>query len=581
VVVTAGELAEIKRHAVREYPNECCGVVVVRGDERRLVACRNIQDEKHAADPARFSRDARTAYFMDPADLARVHRLEREGFHLAVVYHSHPNAGAYFSETDRQQALMDGEPTYPEVTYLVVSVVGAAVEAAAAYRWNGDTRRFERADKGDLDIDNPGKRSSEYLAAAERLIPGGVNSPVRAFRGVGGEPFFVARGEGARVWDVDGRAYIDFVGSWGPLILGHASPAVVGAVVDAASRGTSYGMPTAGEVDLAAAITAAYPSMQMVRLVSSGTEAAMSAIRLARGATGRDLILKFDGCYHGHADSLLVKAGSGGATFGIPDSGGVPAALARLTLTASFNDLDGVREIFGACGREIAAVIVEPVAGNMGVVPPAPGFLELLRTLSTRAGAVLIFDEVITGFRVRYGGAQDKYGIAPDLTCLGKIIGGGLPVGAYGGRRDLMEQVAPLGAVYQAGTLSGNPLAVAAGLAALRALREPRTYERLDDLGARLEHGLREAALKAGVPLTVNRVGSMLTGFFCAAPVTNYADARRADTRRYARFFHAMLERGVSLAPSQFEAAFVSLAHTDSDIDAAARAAAEAMAATA
>ncbi|HUF91308.1 MAG TPA: aminotransferase class III-fold pyridoxal phosphate-dependent enzyme, partial [Candidatus Limnocylindria bacterium] len=337
-IVTADELAEIKRHAVREYPGECCGVIVVRGEERRLVACRNIQDDRHAADPARFPRDARTAYFMDPADLARVYRLERDGFSLAVVYHSHPNAGAYFSETDRAQALMDGEPAYPDVVYVVVSVVGDAVAGAAAYRWNPHTRAFERADKGDLDIDNPGQRSSEYLAAAERIIPGGVNSPVRAFRGVGGEPFFVARGAGARVWDVDGRAYLDFVGSWGPLILGHAAPPVVEAVVAAAGRGTSYGMPTPGEVDLAAAITEGYPSMEMVRLVSSGTEAAMSAIRLARGATGRDVILKFDGCYHGHADSLLVKAGSGGATFGIPDSAGVPAALARLTLTASFND---------------------------------------------------------------------------------------------------------------------------------------------------------------------------------------------------------------------------------------------------
>jgi glutamate-1-semialdehyde 2,1-aminomutase len=578
MIATAAELAEIKRHAIREYPHECCGVIVARGAERRVVACRNIQDDKHAADPTRFPRDARTAYFMDPADLVRVNRLERDGFTLAVVYHSHPNAGAYFSETDRQQALMDGEPAYPDVVYLVVSVVGAAVEGAAAYRWNPVTRAFERVDEGDLDIDSTRKRSSAYLAAAERLIPGGVNSPVRAFRGVGGEPFFVARGEGPRVWDVDGRAYLDFVGSWGPLILGHAPAPVVEAITAAAGRGTSYGMPTAGEVDLAAAITAAYPSIEMVRLVSSGTEATMSAIRVARGATGRDVILKFDGCYHGHADSLLVKAGSGGATFGIPDSGGVPAALARLTLTASFNDLEGVREVFRARGGEIAAVIVEPIAGNMGVVPPASGFLELLRTLTAQAGALLIFDEVITGFRVAYGGAQEKYGIAPDLTCLGKIIGGGLPVGAYGGRRDLMEQVAPLGPVYQAGTLSGNPLAVAAGLAALRALREHRSYDRLEDLGARLEHGLREAAQKAGVALTVNRVGSMLTGFFCAEAVTDYATARRADTRRYARFFHAMLERGVSLAPSQFEAAFVSLAHTEADVDEAARAAAEAMA---
>jgi glutamate-1-semialdehyde 2,1-aminomutase len=416
------------------------------------------------------------------------------------------------------------------------------------------------------------------MRAAAARIPGGVNSPVRAFRGVGGEPFFVARAEGARLHDVDGRAYVDFVGSWGPLILGHAPEVVVEAVAEAARRGTSYGAPTAMEVDLAEAIHGAFPSMEMVRLVSSGTEAAMSAIRLARGATGRDVIIKFDGCYHGHADSLLVKAGSGGATFSIPDSQGVPAALAALTATVPFNDLDAVAAALRQHPDAVAAVIVEPVAGNMGVVPPADGFLAGLRDLTARHGALLIFDEVITGFRVARGGAQERYGVRPDLTCLGKIIGGGLPVGAYGGRADLMRHVAPLGGVYQAGTLSGNPLAVAAGLATLRALREdPDAYPRLERLGARLEAGLRRAADKAGIPVTVNRVGSMLTGFFTDGPVRSYADARRADTARYGRFFHGMLERGVYLAPSQFEAAFVSLAHTPSDLDQVERAALESL----
>jgi glutamate-1-semialdehyde 2,1-aminomutase len=421
-------------------------------------------------------------------------------------------------------------------------------------------------------------KSADLLRAAARVIPGGVNSPVRAFRGVGGQPFFVARAEGARIVDVDGKSYIDFVGSWGPLILGHAPAVIVEALGDVVRRGTSYGAPTPGEVELAEAITQAFPSMEMVRLVSSGTEAAMSAIRVARGATGRDVIVKFDGGYHGHADSLLVKAGSGGATFGVPDSAGVPAALAALTLTLPYNDIEAVHRAFAARPRDIAAVIVEPVAGNMGVVPPAPGFLEALREVTTAHGALLIFDEVITGFRIAYGGAQEKYGIAADLTCLGKIIGGGLPVGAYGGRRGLMEHVAPLGSVYQAGTLSGNPLAVAAGLATLKALRAPGVYARLDALGARMEDGLTRAAEKAGVALTVNRVGSMLTAFFCSGPVTDYETAKRADRERYARYFHAMLARGVSLAPSQFEAAFVSLAHTEADLDAAARASAEALA---
>jgi len=422
------------------------------------------------------------------------------------------------------------------------------------------------------------KRSGELMTAAERVMPGGVNSPVRAFRGVGGQPPFIARGDGARNTDVDGRTYIDLVGSWGPLILGHAAAPAVEAITEAARRGTSYGAPTELEVRMAETITAAYPSMEMVRLVSSGTEAAMSAIRLARGATGREHLVKFDGGYHGHADSLLVKAGSGGATFSIPDSRGVPAALAALTVTLEFNDVAGVRDLFRRRGGEIAAVIVEPVAGNMGVVPPAPGFLEALREVTAEHGALLIFDEVITGFRIAYGGAQARYGIRPDLTCLGKIIGGGLPVGAYGGRRELMANVAPLGGVYQAGTLSGNPLAVAAGLATLAALQTSGIYERLEHLGAQLELGMREAARKAGVSLTVNRVGSMLTGFFCDGPVTDYTSARRADTKRYAAFFHGMLERGVYLAPSQFEAAFISLAHSDADLEQAARAAAESLA---
>jgi glutamate-1-semialdehyde 2,1-aminomutase len=419
--------------------------------------------------------------------------------------------------------------------------------------------------------------SKRLFAAAQRVIPGGVNSPVRAFRSVGGDPFFVARGEGARLWDVDGRSYIDFVGSWGPLILGHAPSGVVEAVAAAAARGTSYGAPTPGEVELAELVTAAYPSMEMVRLVSSGTEAAMSALRVARGATGRDVLVKFEGGYHGHADSLLVKAGSGGATFGVPDSGGVPGALAALTLTVAFNDLDAVRDLFRRRGGEIAAVIVEPVAGNMGVVPPRPGFLEALREETARHGALLIFDEVITGFRVAFGGAQARYGVRPDLTCLGKIIGGGLPVGAYGGARRIMEHVSPLGSVYQAGTLSGNPLAVAAGLATLRALTDTSVYTRLEALGARLEQGMRGAAEKHGVPVTVNRVGSMLTTFFTPGPVTDYASAKRSDAERYGRFFRGMLERGVYVAPSQFEAAFVSLAHTEADVDAAARAATEAL----
>ena len=578
MLITPEELTAIKRQAVAEYPNECCGVVLVRGAERRHMPCRNVQDQMHARDPMTFPRTARNAYYMDPLDALRLNRLVDEGWAFAVIYHSHPNAGAYFSETDRAQALIKGEPAYPGAVYVVVSVVGREARALGAYRWNTERRVFERADDGDLDPTGP-SASRRLLAAAERRIPGGVNSPVRAFRSVGGEPRFMTRAEGARLWDADDRVYVDFVGSWGPLVLGHAPRAVVDAVTAAAQRGTSYGAPTAAEGELAARIAAAYPSMEMVRLVSSGTEAAMSAIRVARGATGRDLLVKFDGCYHGHADSLLVKAGSGGATFGIPDSRGVPAALAALTLTLPFNDASAVRDLFASRGSEIAALIVEPVAGNMGVVAPAPGFLAALREITAQHGALLIFDEVITGFRIAYGGAQELYAVRPDLTCLGKIIGGGLPVGAYGGRRDVMDHVAPLGAVYQAGTLSGNPLAVAAGLATLKALEDRKAYTRLESLGAELHRGLRDAADKAGVPLAVNRVGSMLTAFFCAGPVRDYGEAKTADTARYARFYHGMLDRGVYLAPSQFEAAFVSLAHSDDDVAHAARAAADAMAA--
>jgi glutamate-1-semialdehyde 2,1-aminomutase len=419
--------------------------------------------------------------------------------------------------------------------------------------------------------------SERWFAEAQELMPGGVNSPVRAFRGVGGTPFFVARGEGARLVDVDERGYLDYVMSWGPLILGHAPKRVTDALRDALDRGTSYGAPTPGEVELARDIRAAVPSMEMLRLCSSGTEAAMGALRVARGFTGRAKLVKFEGCYHGHADSLLVKAGSGGATFGVPDSLGVPPDLARLTLTVPYNDLDAVRRVLAAEGRDVAAVIVEPVGGNMGVVPPAPGFLAGLRELTRQDGTLLVFDEVITGFRVAYGGAQARYGVAPDLTILGKIIGGGLPVGAYGGRRDVMACVSPLGGVYQAGTLSGNPLAVAAGLETLRALREPGVYEALEARAAALEAGLVAGAERAGVPLTVNRVGSMLTGFFAAGPVTDWTSAARADRTRYAAFFHAMLARGVYLAPSQFEAAFLSTAHSPDDVAATVEAAAAAL----
>ncbi len=403
-------------------------------------------------------------------------------------------------------------------------------------------------------------RSEALLERAQRVIPGGVNSPVRAFRSVGGTPPFLARGEGAYVWDVDGNRYTDYVGSWGPLLLGHRHPEVIEALRRVLEIGTSFGAPTEGEVLLAELIREAMPAVEMVRLVNSGTEATMSALRLARGFTGRHLVVKFEGCYHGHVDSLLVKAGSGVATLGIPDTAGVPPAFADTTIALPYNSIEAVEETFRRRGDEIAAVIVEPVAGNMGCVPPAPGFLECLRRETARYGALLIFDEVMTGFRLAFGGAQQLYGIRPDLTTLGKVIGGGLPIAAYGGRADVMSRVAPSGPVYQAGTLSGNPLAVSAGLAVLNHLkRHPEVYEELDR---------KTACLTADVPagITVNRVGSMFTFFFTDRPVTDYASARRADTARFARFHRAMLEQGIYLAPSQFEAGFVSSAHSDEDI---------------
>ncbi len=409
-------------------------------------------------------------------------------------------------------------------------------------------------------------RSEQAFEEAQRVLPGGVNSPVRAFRAVGGTPPFIERATGSRLYDIDGNVYLDYVCSWGPLIAGHAHPRVVEQLQSAIERGTSYGAPTTVETALAQMVVEMVPPIEMVRFVTSGTEATMSAIRLARGATGRDKIVKFTGCYHGHADSLLASAGSGVLTLGIPSSPGVTAGTAADTISLPYNDLEAVEQVFGSLGGQIAALIVEPVAGNMGVIPPAEGFLAGLRDITSRYGAVLIFDEVITGFRLAPGGAQERYGVIPDLTCLGKIIGGGLPVGAYGGRRDLMEQMAPLGPVYQAGTLAGNPLAMAAGIATLQILRQPGSYDRLEALGSRLEAGLRDAATQAGVPVTVNRVGSILTGFFVEGPVRNYADAVKADTASYARFHRAMLDRGVYLAPSQFEAAFVSLAHSDDDI---------------
>jgi glutamate-1-semialdehyde 2,1-aminomutase len=425
-----------------------------------------------------------------------------------------------------------------------------------------------------------GPRSRDLFEKAQKSIPGGVNSPVRAFKSVGGDPVFVARGKGARLWDVDGKEYLDFVGSWGPLIVGHAHPEVLEAIAAAAADGTSFGAPTEREVRFAERIRGILPSIEMVRAVSSGTEATMSALRLARGFTGRDKIVKIDGGYHGHADMLLVEAGSGAATQGISGSAGVPQGAARDTLVVPWNDLAAMRTLFELPGNrgQIAALIVEPIPGNIGCVPPRPGYLEGLRELCTEHGVLLVFDEVMTCFRVAWGGAQLRYGIKPDLTCLGKVVGGGLPAAAFGGRADVMSKLAPLGPVYQAGTLSGNPLALAAGLATIEILSRPGSYEHLEKLGARLEAGLRAAAAEAGIPAQLNRVGAMFTSFFSAEPVVDYASAKKSDTQRFGRFFRGMLARGVYLAPSQFEAAFLSLAHTEADIDAAIAAAREALA---
>ena len=423
--------------------------------------------------------------------------------------------------------------------------------------------------------------SRAVMERARQLFPGGVNSPVRAFRAVGGDPVVMASGAGARVTDVDGRTYVDLLASWGPLILGHAHPAVVQAISEAAQRGTSFGAPTEAEIRLAELITAAMPAMERVRFVSSGTEAAMSALRLARAATNRAKILKFDGCYHGHSDALLVAAGSGVLTLGLPASAGVPATWTADTLSVPYNDLTAAEQAFEKYPDEIAAVVVEPVAGNMGVVPPRIGFLAGLRELTTRHGALLIFDEVITGFRVGPNGAQGRYGVTPDLTCLGKIIGGGMPVGAYGGRAELMRLIAPEGPVYQAGTLSGNPVAMSAGAATLELLRDAAVYERLESLAARLEAGISAASQHAGTRLRVQRVGSMLTPFLTADDVHDEATAKHADVERYAQLFHGLLARGVYAAPSQFEAWFVSLAHTEADVEAVIQAVSEALASSA
>ncbi len=409
--------------------------------------------------------------------------------------------------------------------------------------------------------------SQQLFAEAQRYMPGGVNSPVRAFRSVGGQPLFIKRAKGSRLYDVDGNSFIDYVLSWGPMILGHAPAPVIKAIQRAAVNGTSYGAPTEQEVRLARMIREAIPSMQKVRLVSSGTEAVMSAIRVARAYTKRDAILKFEGCYHGHSDYLLAKAGSGLATLGIPDSPGVPADFTRHTITAPYNDIRTVTQLVKEHHRRLACIIVEPIAGNMGVVPPGQDFLPTLRHLTEQHGIVLIFDEVITGFRVHYGGAQTLYGVTPDLTCLGKIIGGGLPVGAYGGKQEIMDLIAPAGPVYQAGTLSGNPLAVTAGIETLTRLQARGVYQKLENLSAALAEGLQDAAKKAGVPLTQTRVGSMLGAFFTKGPVVDWATAKQSDTQRYATFFRRMLEKGVYFAPSQFEAAFLSTAHTEADIE--------------
>lgn len=410
------------------------------------------------------------------------------------------------------------------------------------------------------------QRSKEAFLRSQKVLPGGVNSPVRAFKSVGRDPVFIEKGEGSRLWDIDGNSYIDYILSWGPLINGHAHPEVVEAIKKTAEKGTSYGAPTEMESELAEELIKAFPSMEMVRMVSSGTEATMSALRLARGVTGRSKIVKFEGCYHGHGDSLLIKAGSGALTFGVPTSPGVPKTIASETIVAQFNDLEGITQIFEEVGEEIAGVIVEPVTGNMGVVLPEPGFLEGLREITKKYGSLLIFDEVMTGFRVSYGGAQEYYKIDPDLTCLGKIIGGGLPVGAYGGKRQYMEQIAPQGPIYQAGTLSGNPLAMAAGLTSIRLLQKEGVYDELTRKTQKLAQGLRDIAQELGLPIWVNSLGAMFSAFFTEEPVRDFKSASTSDVQLFGAFFRGMLERGVYLAPSQFEAVFLSTVHTEEDI---------------
>ncbi|MEK3879522.1 glutamate-1-semialdehyde 2,1-aminomutase [Paenibacillus sp. FSL M7-0420] len=419
---------------------------------------------------------------------------------------------------------------------------------------------------GNLPLNRREEASRMAFEEAKQYIPGGVNSPVRAFKSVGLTPVYVERGEGSRIYDIDGNSFIDYVCSWGPLIMGHAHPEVVKALQETAARGTSFGAPTLLETAMAKTVVERVASVDIVRMVNSGTEATMSAIRLARGYTGRSKILKFEGSYHGHADSLLIKAGSGVATLGLPDSPGVPEGVAVNTITVPYNDLDGVKIAFERYGNEIAAIIVEPIAGNMGVVPPLPGFLEGLRKVTTGYGALLIFDEVMTGFRVDRGCAQGLFGIDPDLTCFGKVIGGGLPVGAYGGKREIMEQIAPSGPIYQAGTLSGNPLAMAAGYSTL-ALLTPEVYTRLESLGARLEAGLQRNAQETGIPLTINRVGSMVCPFFTEEPVINFETAKTSNLELFKRYFGKMLDQGISVPPSQFEGMFVSAAHSEQDID--------------